>query len=111
MPATQHPVELRPIGVVESPLGDRRDAPRQGDEGAPDAWLVLDDTFVEALDGLVVGAQIIVITWFDRAVRYVLRTHPRNDPGRPEQGVFTTRSPDPPCLATHPPFYCAWHRS
>jgi tRNA-Thr(GGU) m(6)t(6)A37 methyltransferase TsaA len=96
MPATQLPIELRPIGVVGSPLVDRRDAPRQGDEGAPDAWLVVEDTFIAGLDGLAVGAQIIVMTWFDRAVRDVLRTRPRDDPSRPEQGVFTTRSPDRP---------------
>ncbi len=34
--------EVAPIGWVESPLVDRDVAPRQGDEGAPDAWLVFD---------------------------------------------------------------------
>jgi tRNA-Thr(GGU) m(6)t(6)A37 methyltransferase TsaA len=96
VPATPDPIELRPIGVVESPLVDRRDAPRQGDEGAPDAWLLLDASFVDGLDGLTIGAQIVVVTWFDRADRDVLRTHPRDDMRRPEQGVFTTRSPDRP---------------
>ena len=35
--------ELRVIGHVESTLADRAAAPRQPDEGAPDAWLVLDE--------------------------------------------------------------------
>lgn len=96
MPRTPDPIELRPIGFVESPLVDKRDAPRQGDEGAPDAWLVLDASLVAGLDGLGVGAQMVVLTWFDRADRTVLRTHPRDDMSRPEQGVFTTRSPDRP---------------
>ncbi len=88
--------ELRPVGVVESTLVDRADAPRQGDEGAPDAWLVLDESMVDAAQGLAVGMEIVVLTWFDRADRGVLRTHPRDDLDRPEQGVFTTRSPDRP---------------
>ena len=72
------------------------DAPRQGDEGAPDAWLALDPTIVDGVDGLEVGSRVVVLTWLDRASRDMLRTHPRDDLSRPEQGVFTTRSPDRP---------------
>jgi tRNA-Thr(GGU) m(6)t(6)A37 methyltransferase TsaA len=89
-------VELHPIGVVDSPLTDRRRAPRQGDEGAPDGWLVLDPALTPALDGIHVGDDLIVLTWFDRADRHVLRTRPRDDAARDEQGVFSTRSPDRP---------------
>ena len=88
--------EIRPIGWVESPLRDRDNAPKQGDEGAPDAWLVLDPEVRTGMRGLEVGADVIVITWFDRARRDVLLVHPRGDVGRPERGVFTTRSPDRP---------------
>ena len=88
--------ELRLIGRVESTLGQLDDAPRQGDEGAPDAWLTLDPTVVAGLEGLTVGSRCVVLTWLDRASRDVLRTHPRNDRSQPEQGVFTTRSPDRP---------------
>jgi tRNA-Thr(GGU) m(6)t(6)A37 methyltransferase TsaA len=88
--------ELRPIGKVESPLTDLADAPKQGDEGAPDSWLVLDPEFRPALDGLTVGAEVLVLTWLDRTDRSTLRVHPRDDPSRPEQGVFSTRSPDRP---------------
>ena len=84
--------ELTPIGTVESPLTDPASAPKQGDEGAPDAWLVLDPAVLEALDGLRAGDEVIVLTWLDRADRDVLQVHPRGDPSRPSQGVFSTRS-------------------
>jgi tRNA-Thr(GGU) m(6)t(6)A37 methyltransferase TsaA len=89
-------IELTPIGWVESPLTDRATAPKQGDEGAPEAWLVLRAEVAAGLDGIGPGDQMIVLTWLDRARRDVLRVHPRGDPTRPEQGVFNTRSPDRP---------------
>ena len=89
-------VELMPIGWVESPLTDRATAPKQGDEGAPEAWLVLRAELAAGLDGIGPGDEMIVLTWLDRARRDVLRVHPRGDPTRPEQGVFNTRSPDRP---------------
>ena len=88
--------EVRPIGVVESPLRDLGDAPRQGDEGAPDAWLLFEPCVRGALDGLEPGDEVVLLTWLDRASREVLRVHPRGDASRPEQGVFATRSPDRP---------------
>ena len=87
---------LRPVGSVESPLTDRDLAPCQGDEGAPQAWLVLDPGVLAAIDGLTVGAEVIVLTWLDRARRDVLTVRPRGDQNRAEQGVFSTRSPDRP---------------
>jgi len=87
---------IDPIGVVESPLTDRASAPKQGDEGAPDAWLVFDEGMLEALDGIAAGDELLVLTWFDRADREVLSVHPRGDSSRPRQGVFATRSPDRP---------------
>ncbi|MBX6355386.1 MAG: tRNA (N6-threonylcarbamoyladenosine(37)-N6)-methyltransferase TrmO [Micromonosporaceae bacterium] len=88
--------ELRPIGWVESPLKDRQTAPKQGDEGAPDAWLVFDPAVTEAVRDLRPGAEVLVLTWLDRARRDVLAVHPRGDPQRPLTGVFSTRSPDRP---------------
>lgn len=88
--------ELQPIGWVESPLVDRAVAPKQGDEGSPDAWLAFDARFRDGLRDLRVGDEVIVLTWLDRARRDVLRVHPRGDRSRPEQGVFNTRSPDRP---------------
>jgi tRNA-Thr(GGU) m(6)t(6)A37 methyltransferase TsaA len=88
--------QVVPIGWVESPLQDRAQAPRQGDEGAPDAWLVFQPAVAEGLRDLAPGAEILVLTWLDRAARDVLVTRPRDDPARPPTGVFSTRSPDRP---------------
>ncbi|MBY8877912.1 tRNA (N6-threonylcarbamoyladenosine(37)-N6)-methyltransferase TrmO [Actinacidiphila acidipaludis] len=85
-----------PVGRVESPLADRADAPRQGDEGAPDAWLVFDPAYRPALRDLTPGSDVLLLTWLDRADRTRLTVHPRGDASRPEQGVFSTRSPDRP---------------
>jgi tRNA-Thr(GGU) m(6)t(6)A37 methyltransferase TsaA len=87
---------LHPIGHVESELTDRDAAPRQGDEGAPAAWLVFEQGIREGLRDLAVGTDLIVLTWFDRARRDVLVVHPRGEKARPKQGVFSTRSPDRP---------------
>jgi tRNA-Thr(GGU) m(6)t(6)A37 methyltransferase TsaA len=87
---------LRPVGRVESPLVDRAAAPKQGDEGAPDAWVVFDPGVADALLGLAAGSDVLLLTWLDRADRDVLTTRPRDDPARPETGVFATRSPDRP---------------
>jgi tRNA-Thr(GGU) m(6)t(6)A37 methyltransferase TsaA len=88
--------EVQPIGTVQSPLTDPASAPRQGDEGASDAWLAFEPAVLEGLEGIRVGDEVIVVTWLDRARRDVLRVHPRGDPSRPEQGVFNTRSSDRP---------------
>ncbi|MEU8179719.1 tRNA (N6-threonylcarbamoyladenosine(37)-N6)-methyltransferase TrmO [Micromonospora sp. NPDC049044] len=87
---------LRPVGRVASPLTDAASAPRQGDEGAPPAWLIFDASVERALRDLRVGAELLVLTWLDRARRDVLAVHPRGDGSRPETGVFTTRSPHRP---------------
>jgi tRNA-Thr(GGU) m(6)t(6)A37 methyltransferase TsaA len=94
--ANQPRFEVTPIGTVESPLTDPASAPKQGDEGAPDAWLVFDPAVAEGLDGIRAGDEVIVLTWLDRARRDVLRVHPRGDVSRAQQGVFSTRSPHRP---------------
>jgi tRNA-Thr(GGU) m(6)t(6)A37 methyltransferase TsaA len=88
--------ELVEIGRVESPLTDPASAPKQGDEGAPDAWLVLEAEVLAGLDGVREGDELIVLTWLDRARRDVLQVHPRGDESRALQGVFSTRSPHRP---------------
>jgi tRNA-Thr(GGU) m(6)t(6)A37 methyltransferase TsaA len=87
---------LRPIGRVESPLTSTADAPRQGDEGAPEAYLILDSDVEAGLDGIAVGDEIIVLTWLHQGDRNVLRVHPRGDLSRPEAGVFSTRASSRP---------------
>lgn len=96
-------IELKPVGWVESPLSDRAAAPKQGNEGAPQAWLVLEAELLPALHGIEPGDELLILTWLDRGRRDVLQTHPRDDPSNPIQGVFNTRSPDRPNpIGLHP---------
>ena len=88
--------QFRPIGVIRSTIKSRSKAPKQGAEGAPDAWLEVRSFAAQALDGLRAGDHIIVLTWFHGARRDVLKVHPRSDPRRQLTGVFATRSPDRP---------------
>ena len=87
---------LQPVGFVRSSLRQREAAPKQGSEGAPDAWLDVDPTFAEALEGLGEGDDLIVITWLHQADRAILKVHPRGNHHLPLTGVFATRSPDRP---------------
>ena len=89
-------LRLVPVGVVRSSLRDRADAPRQGSEGAPDASIHLEPSFADALQGIVAGDQLMVVTWLHEAQRGVLQVHPRDDASRPLTGVFATRSSDRP---------------
>jgi len=96
-------MELRPVGVIQSVLKTRAAAPKQGREGAPNAWLEVYDWAADALRGISPGDEIIVITWLHGANRDVLQVHPRSDPRKPLFGVFATRSPDRPNpLGLHP---------
>jgi tRNA-Thr(GGU) m(6)t(6)A37 methyltransferase TsaA len=90
------PIELRPIGRVTSPLTDSAAAPKQGDEGAPEASLEIAPEFAAGLRDISAGDEVLVLTWLDRADRDVLAVHPRDDASRPETGVFATRSQDRP---------------
>lgn len=88
--------DVRSIGTVESSLTDLSLAPRQADEGAPEAWLIFDSDVSEGLKSVRAGDELILITWLDRARRDVLTVHPRGDTSRPQAGVFSTRSPHRP---------------
>ena len=95
--------DLRAVGVIESVLKERREAPKQGSEGAPDAWIDVLPWAADALRGLRTGDEIFVVTWLHRARRDVLQVHPRSDLRNPLTGVFATRSPDRPNpLGLHP---------
>ena len=87
---------LKPIGHVSSPLVDREHAPKQGFEGSPEAWLILEPAFQEGLQDIQIGDEILVLTWLDRADRETLSVHPRDDQTAPLRGVFSTRSQDRP---------------
>jgi tRNA-Thr(GGU) m(6)t(6)A37 methyltransferase TsaA len=94
---------LEPVGFIRSTVKGRDDAPRQGPEGAPDAWLEIEPRFAKALLGLKAGHELILITWLHEADRSVLQNHPRGDESRPLTGVFYTRSPARPNpLGPHP---------
>ena len=95
-PAAVAPFELRAIGTVQSPLSDPALAPRQGDEGGPEAHLVFDEDMLEAARDLRPGSEVFVLTWLHVARRDVLSVHPRDDPENPLTGVFATRSQDRP---------------
>ena len=87
---------ITPIGVVRSKLADRDLAPRQGDEGAPEAWLELASAMAQGLAGIKAGDELLVLTWLHQAQRDVLQVHPRGNLNAPLAGVFATRSPDRP---------------
>ena len=87
---------LRPVGIVHSSLRSREGCPKQGWEGAPDAWLEIYAAFADGLDGITVGNEILIFTWLHEGVRDLFRVHPRGDPTQPLRGVFGTRSPDRP---------------
>jgi tRNA-Thr(GGU) m(6)t(6)A37 methyltransferase TsaA len=88
--------QVQPIGWVESTLVDPADAPNQGYQGAPDAWLVIAPEVREGIRDLQVGSDVFVLTWLHRARRDELATRPGDDPTGPERGVFSTRSPARP---------------
>jgi tRNA-Thr(GGU) m(6)t(6)A37 methyltransferase TsaA len=92
----ENELRIEPVGRVASPLRDRAEAPRQGDEGAPEAWLEFEPDMAEALGGLRAGTDVLVMTWLHQARRDVLTVHPRDDLSRPATGVFATRSADRP---------------
>jgi len=95
--------QLRPVGVITSELRARKGAPKQGSEGAPDAWLEIYPWAAKALDGIAVGDELVVITWLHEGRRDVFTVHPRSNPRNPLTGVFATRSPDRPNpLGLHP---------
>jgi tRNA-Thr(GGU) m(6)t(6)A37 methyltransferase TsaA len=87
---------IEPIGYVRSALRRLEDAPMQGDEGAPEAWLELTTAAAPGLIGIQPGDELILLTWLHLAERDVLQVHPRGDLNRPLTGVFATRSPDRP---------------
>ena len=95
-PQKANSVQLRPIGVIRSELKERSKAPKQGSEGAPDAWLEVYGFAAQALQGLAIGDEIVILTWLHQARRETLKVHPRSDPQRRLTGVFATRSPDRP---------------
>ncbi|WP_426663553.1 tRNA (N6-threonylcarbamoyladenosine(37)-N6)-methyltransferase TrmO [Rhodanobacter aciditrophus] len=97
------PIVLQVVGRLRSDLGATDAAPHQGDEGAPDAWLVLEAGYADALAGVVAGDSLVVLTWLHQARRDMLKVRPRGDPDAAWTGVFRTRSPHRPNpIGIHP---------
>ncbi len=96
MDAITNDLSLRKIGAVRSTLKRKEDCPMQGEEGAPEAWLYIEDDFRAGIEGLVCGDTVIILTWLHLADRGILKCYPRNQINAPHVGVFTTRSPDRP---------------
>jgi tRNA-Thr(GGU) m(6)t(6)A37 methyltransferase TsaA len=96
MTTTADTYQLHPVGFIRSTIRTRREAPCQGSEGAPDAWLEVQPAFGPGLLGIAPGAEVIVITWLHQANCDVLQVHPRRNTANPLTGVFFTRSPDRP---------------
>ena len=85
------------IGYVRSTLTDPAKGPKmETEDGAVRARIELDPQYVEGLDGLEIGAELELFTWFHLSGREALSVHPRGDMSRPKRGVFTTRSPNRP---------------
>lgn len=88
--------QLRPVGFVRSRLTVLEGCPKQGSEGAPEAWIEIDSAFSEALEGLAAGQEVLLLTWLHKGMRDLLKVHPRGNPESPLKGVFATRSPHRP---------------
>ena len=96
-------LHLVQIGTVSSPITRPEDAPRQGNEGGAEAWIEIETAFLDAIDGLSIGDDVLVFTWLHQADRAVLKVHPRGDATNPLTGVFATRSPHRPNpIGLHP---------
>lgn len=94
---------LIPVGHIRSDLKDRSAAPKQGNEGAPDAWLEVEPWAEDGVKGIAEGDRLVIITWLHQSDRDVLQVRPRGDERRSFVGVFATRSPARPNpLGLHP---------
>lgn len=87
---------LKPVGYVRSELKKRKNAPRQGYLGAPEAWVEVLPAFARCLHRLGEGEEVILVTWLHQGRRSVMKVHPGSDKNNPLTGVFATRSPDRP---------------
>jgi len=87
---------LKYIGKVSSELKDIEDCPRQADENAPEATIIIYSKFADGIRNIKPGDEILLFTWLHMGDRSVLETRPRNNPNASLTGIFSTRSPDRP---------------
>jgi len=86
--------EIRPIGYVRSPYKEKKDAPRQGRLSDTVSEIVIDEQYLPGLLDVEKKSHLIILSWFDRADRTMLRATPTHE--KIEHGVFATRSPNRP---------------
>lgn len=84
------------IGIVNSELKNIDDCPRQADENAPEASIIIYAEFANGIRDIKPGDEILLLTWLHMGDRTVLETRPRNNRNAPLTGIFSTRSPDRP---------------
>ena len=89
-------MELRPIGMVKSPIKGRVAGADQQRMTGTRVELIIFPQYREGLEGLENETHLILVTWMHQAERDLLKVHPRADHTRPKRGVFSTRSPDRP---------------
>jgi len=87
---------LHYIGIISSELKNITDCPRQADENAPGASVIIYPEFVSGIKDIRPGDEILLLTWLNLGDRTILETRPRNNPHAPLTGIFSTRSPDRP---------------
>ena len=87
---------LKPVGYVRSELKSRKNAPRQGYLGAPEATIEILPNYAKCLHLVDESQDVILITWLHEAKRHVMKVYPGRDMKNPLTGVFGTRSPDRP---------------
>ena len=99
IPVTEEPfnkeeIKLKPVGIVRSSYATPRDAPRQGRLSDQLAEIHIFPEYQDALYTIEKCARLVVLCWFDRAERTLLRATPPGQSG--ERGVFSIRSPGRP---------------
>ncbi|MFW8601453.1 tRNA (N6-threonylcarbamoyladenosine(37)-N6)-methyltransferase TrmO [Desulfobacterota bacterium M19] len=86
-------ITISPIGILHCDLQLRRETPRNYDISSEEGIIELYPQYIQGLEGIKAGDDILVLFWFNQSRRDILRVHPRGDTNRPIRGVFATRSP------------------
>lgn len=85
--------QLEVIGIVHSGIMSRKDAPKNFSESNRKGVLEVFPQYQEGLEGITVGQTIVVLFWFHKSSRDVLKVYPRGDTSRGLRGVFLPAAP------------------
>ena len=84
-------MELKPIGIINSPYKTKEDAPRQGRYSDKLSKITVFDEYLEGIQDIQRHKYYYILYWLDKAERDKLKGIP---PGKTkERGVFSIRSP------------------